>query len=79
MPRDLHHTPSADPIDPLDAHADIGGEEGFEQDTDWSLPWPATGARADDPPSRPPKVWGAEPNLGRIWPVHTRPGGSTLH
>jgi len=76
MPHPLQHSASVAPTDPLDARPDMSGED---DDQEWSLPWPGGRAQADDPPSRPPKVWGAEPNLGRIWPVQTRPGGLTVH
>jgi len=79
MAREPQQTRSADPIDPLDTRADMSAEERFEDDHDWSLPWPPASAAADDPPSRPPKIWGAELNLGRIWPVQVRAGGFTVH
>jgi hypothetical protein len=77
MAREPQESRSAAPIDPLDTRADMSGEPGLEDGHDWSLPWPSASARADEPPSRPPKIWGAEPNLGRIWPVHVRPGSFT--
>jgi len=79
MPRELHSTRPAASIDARNSGSDMSGKETFEDDRDWSLPWPSRGPQADDAPSRPPKVWEAEPNLGRIWPVQTRSGGFTLH
>jgi hypothetical protein len=76
MARELEQAPSAAPIDARNAPPDMSGDHAFEEDQPWSLPWPSASAKAEDPPSRPPKVWGAEPNLGRIWPVQVRPGFS---
>ena len=79
MPRELLQSPSASPIDRPQHGADMSADEAYDDDHNWSLPWPVSPAHADDQPSRPPKIWGAEPNLGRIWPVQTRAGGSAVH
>ena len=79
MPREQQQTRPGAPIDARNTGSEASGDSGFEDDHDWSLPWPSAGAQADDPPSRPPRIWSAEPNLGRVWPVQVRPGGMTLH
>lgn len=72
MPGDLMKTGRTFATNPQTMGSHDDDENAFGDERPWhSLP-AGDGTFPDELPSRPPRVWEAQPNLGRIWPVESR-------